>query len=440
MKVFISASVNIFEVEVEPTDTIDQLRVKFIEKYGHSFRTRFKGRIISEGKILLMPTIVTLNLSKGEIERERKILANYGVKEGTKMYFLPFLLSGGSDICYVRLAGPARPEGEEKRKYGYYRVLMPNLTLEEFKLRILEEEIQYFNEEGKSLLGIMSREENQEIQSLKNESNTIIERIRSNTNLNKQAKEKETDVEKKRLESCLSPKLAVISNEMVLSYNGQAMLQNDRHMSTDYKVSVGSTLDVIRVKNRDYDPPPWSVDISIQLKSGDNFSLILYDGLYGDQTISDLPIRVLKERIKSNFSCNHDHRRTARYCLCKLCEDQFDVSYESIDASIEDQVLFYNSKLMKDDRTFGSYGIYAGITGVTIRLFSEADANKYQKHQKDAIYNFVYSVGYKRSNSYLGVQQPSDCSADKMLPLFRTLPAFLVKLIAILYVGEFLFP
>ena len=185
MKVFISASVNIFEVEVEPTDTIDQLRVKFIEKYGHSFRTRFKGRIISEGKILLMPTIVTLNLSKGEIERERKILANYGVKEGTKMYFLPFLLSGGSDICYVRLAGPARPEGEEKRKYGYYRVLMPNLTLEEFKLRILEEEIQYFNEEGKSLLGIMSREENQEIQSLKNESNTIIERIRSNTNLNK---------------------------------------------------------------------------------------------------------------------------------------------------------------------------------------------------------------------------------------------------------------
>jgi ubiquitin len=168
--------------------------------------------------------------------------------------------------------------------------------------------------------------------------------------------------------------------QLVLAYKGQIMQQNERRIN-EYNVGPEGIIELVRVRNKDDTPPPppplpYKVNIYIETKSRDRHCITLYDGINGDATVSDTCVQVLKEKI--------EHLKTV----------SDDTSFKQFHASFQQQCMFYNSKLMENDHTFGFYGIRAGSTNVTIRLFSESDAKEYHAVQCNVKFAFLISTYY----------------------------------------------
>ena len=171
-----------------------------------------------------------------------------------------------------------------------------------------------------------------------------------------------------------------LPEQLVFAYKGQLLHQPERRIR-DYNICYqdpqegnDGTIDLVCVRN--IDEPPYKVNIFIETKSHDRRCLILSDGINGAATISDTCVEVLKEKIETRS------------------HDRVGVSFQQIGASVEQQCMFYNSKLMDNDHTFGSYGIQAGSTNITIRLFSKSDAKEYQENQRNAKLAFILSTYY----------------------------------------------
>ena len=187
--------------------------------------------------------------------------------------------------------------------------------------------------------------------------------------------------------------------QLVLAYKGQ-LLQQTALLYLTYdgpkEDAQGRrqiwTIDLVRVRNVDDPPPPYKVNIYIETKSHDRRCLILSDGINGAATISDTCVEVLKERIEHEEIYLNKHRQQLNLHVLNL------TMLEQTGASVEQQCMFYNSKLMDNDHTFGSYGIQAGSRNITIRLFSKSDAKEYQEHQRHArlasLLAFILSTYY----------------------------------------------
>ena len=185
-----------------------------------------------------------------------------------------------------------------------------------------------------------------------------------------------------------------LPEQLVFAYKGQLLHQPERRIR-DYNICYqdpqegnDGTIDLVCVRNIDDPPPPYKVNIFIETKSHDRRCLILSDGINGAATISDTCVEVLKERIEHEEIYLNKHRQQLNLHVLNL------TMLEQTGASVEQQCMFYNSKLMDNDHTFGSYGIQAGSTNITIRLFSKSDAKEYQENQRNAKLAFILSTYY----------------------------------------------
>ena len=181
--------------------------------------------------------------------------------------------------------------------------------------------------------------------------------------------------------------------QLVLAFQGQLLQQPERCIA-DYRAInppdyTDTSIDLVHVRNvDDPSPPPYKVNIYIETKSHDRHCFTLYDEINGEATISDACVEVLKEKIEHYHGSKVFQKRTLTLPPPATCQ------FEQIGARVEQQYMFYNSKLMDNDHTFGSYGIQAGSTNITIRLFSKSDAKEYQEHQRNAKLAFILSTYY----------------------------------------------
>ena len=322
-----------FGLDVKPSDTIEEVKVKIQNKEGFPCEIQ---RLIFGGK-QLENNFVTLNLDEGTIECGAQTLGMIKGKEEQRIMndSQLYLVTPSRQPVFVKIPQELA-ENSKSTTIEIDEAIGSNISVEELRVQLTEQ------------------------------------LVRSN-----------------RKFWCGTNGHGVERPEqLVLAYKGQ-LLQQTALLYLTYdgpkEDAQGRrqiwTIDLVRVRNVDDPPPPYKVNIYIETKSHDRHCFTLSDGTNGEATISDTCIEVLKKKIEVWST-----EQPAKY------GDR--TSFEQIGASVEQQCMFYNSKLMDNDHTFGSYGIQAGSTNITIRLFSKSDAKEYQENQRNARLAFILSTYY----------------------------------------------